>query len=103
MKAVSVQTVKVERGDATTMTTSSTSTTTTKTNPQIQTVSKATNENLLKIYTGKTNINENEKEKDTVKQNSTDNIKGNKNAEKEVPNTQGKEHNRKARTTKNFR
>lgn len=41
-----------------------------------------------------------EKEKATVNQNSTENIKGNENAEKEVQNTQETEGNRKSRTTK---
>ena len=61
-KKVSVQTVKVEKRPATTMTTSSTSTPTTKTtNPQIQTENKTTIENLSKTPPGKTNINEKEK------------------------------------------
>ena len=42
----------------------------------MQTENKATNENLLKIPSGKTNINVKEKEKDTVNQNFTENIKG---------------------------
>ena len=42
----------------------------------------------------------NKKEKNTVNQNSTENVKGNENAEKEVRNTQEKEDNIKARSTK---
>ena len=99
-KTVSVQTVEIERRAATTMTTSSTSTAILTRNPQIQTENKTANENLVKTPFGNTNINEKEKEKDTVNQNFTENIKGNENAEKEVQNTQEKEDNRKARTTK---
>ena len=77
-KIVSAKTVIVERRAATTMTASptSTATTTTTTSRQMQTENKATNENLLKIPSGKTNINVKEKEKDTVNQNFTENIKG---------------------------
>ena len=89
-KTVSVQTMKVERRAATTMTTSSKSTATTTANQQIQTESKTINENLSETPSGKTNINEKEKEKDTVNQNSPENIKGNENVEKEVRNTQEK-------------
>ena len=44
-------------------------------------------------------MNEKEKEKYTVDQNFTENIKGNGNAEKEVQNIQEKEESRKVRTT----
>ena len=84
-KTVSVQTVKVERRDATTITTSSTSTaatTTTATNPQTQTEKKTTNQNLSKTRSAKTNVNEKEKEKDTVNQNSIKNITGNESCRK---------------------
>ena len=92
--------MKVERRDATTMTTSFRPTSTTATiKPQIQTENK-TNQNLLITSSGKININEKEKEKDAAKQNSTEHIKGNGNAEQEVQNMQEKEDNRKARTTK---
>ena len=97
-KTVSTQAVKVERGDATTTATPSTSTATTKTtNPQIQTENKTTNENLLKIHSCKTKT----LTKDIVKQNSTENIEGNENAEKEILNMSEKEDN-KARTKNGY-
>ena len=89
----------LERRDATAMTTSSTSTATITRNPKIQAENKTTNENILKTPSGKNSSNEKEKEKDTVYQNSTENMNGHKNVEKEVRNALKKDNNLKARTT----
>ena len=61
-----------------------------------------TDENLSRTPSVKTNINEKEKEKDTVNQSSIENMQknANKNAKKRLQNTQVKEDKRKTRTTK---
>ena len=62
--------------------------------------SKTKNENLLQTPSGENIINEKGKEKHTVIQNSTENINGNENVEKEVRDTHKKEGNLKARIAK---
>ena len=96
--------MKFDKGDVTNLTISSTSTVaakaTTTTNTKLEAESKTKNENLLKTPSGENIINEKGKEKDTVIQNSTENININENVEKEVRDTHKKEDNLKARTPK---
>ena len=99
--------MKFDKGDVTNLTISSTSTvaakattTTTTTNTKMEAESKTKNENLLETPSGENIINEKGKEKDTVIQNSTENINGNENVEKEVRDTHKKEDNFRARTPK---
>ena len=97
--------MKVDKGDVSNLTISSKSTvaakaTTTTTNTKMEAESKTKNENLLQTPSGENIINEKGKEKHTVIQNSTENINGNENVEKEVRDTHKKEDNLKARIAK---
>ena len=99
--------MKVDKGDVSNLTISSKSTvaakattTTTTTNTKMEAESKTKNENLLQTSSGENIINEKGKEKHTVIQNSTENINGNENVEKEVRDTHKKEDNLKARIAK---
>ena len=100
--------MKVDKGDVSNLTISSkstvaakaTTTTTTTTNTKMEAESKTKNENLLQTPSGENIINEKGKEKHTVIQNSTENINGNENVEKEVRDTHKKEDNLKARIAK---
>ena len=97
--------MKVDKGDVSNLTISSKSTvaakaTTTTTNTKMEAESKTKNENLLQTPSGENIINEKGKEKHTVIQNSTENINGNENVEKEVRDTHKKEGNLKARIAK---
>ena len=98
--------MKVDKGDVSNLTISSKSTvaakatTTTTTNTNMEAESKTKNENLLQTPSGENIINEKGKEKHTVIQNSTENINGNENVEKEVRDTHKKEDNLKARIAK---
>ena len=100
--------MKVDKGDVSNLTISSkstvaakaTTTTTTTTNTKMEAESKTKNENLLQTPSGENIINEKGKEKHTVIQNSTENINGNENVEKEVRDTHKKEGNLKARIAK---
>lgn len=97
--------MKVDKGDVSNLTISSKSTvaakaTTTTTNTKMEAESKTKNEYLLQTPSGENIINEKGKEKHTVIQNSTENINGNENVEKEVRDTHKKEDNLKARIAK---
>ena len=82
--------MNVKRQATTTITASFTptvrTTATTTTNPQRQTVNKTTNRVFSKTLSGKTNIDKKEGEGNS-QPNSTENIKGIENKEKEVRNT----------------